>query len=362
LTRATLRFDAVVDNARGDEARNVIVHVAYPPDPQPQLIDGLRAVSPGLEVIVTPYVEEHGLRATRGRASAEEVRARAPALTDAQRDVFGRAEVLLALDLPVGLGTLAPALRWVQAIGAGTDHFRGAELAPDVVVTNAAGVAAAPIAEFVIGQLLAVWKRLDELADQQRRRVWEPAYGRQVSGLRLGVVGLGAIGTAVAERAGALGMGVLAVRRRPGAGDRPPAVDEVVGPDGLHDVLSRVDAVVVCAPASPDTHELFDAAAFAAMRPGAVFCNVARGSLVDEAALLDALRSGHLGAAVLDVTRQEPLPADSPLWDAPNLRLSPHSAASLDHYVESVFELFADNLGRYLRGEPLRNVVTGPGT
>ena len=94
------------------------------------------------------------------------------------------------------------------------------------------------------------------------------------------------------------------------------------------------------------------------MQPGAVFCNVARGSLVDEAALLDALRSGHVGAAVLDVTREEPLPADSPLWDAPNLRLSPHSSASLDHYVESVFDLFADNLGRYVRDEPLRNLVT----
>jgi phosphoglycerate dehydrogenase-like enzyme len=363
MAQATLRFETMVDNVRGDEAqRSMIVQVAYPPDPPPHLLDGLRAVSPDLEVVVAPYVEDHGVRAARSQGPAEELRTRAPALTDAQRDAFGRAEVLLALDLPVGLGTFAPALRWVQAIGAGTDHFRGAELGPDVVVTNAAGVAAVPIAEFVVGQLLSIWKRFDKLADQQRRHVWEPVYGRQVSGLKLGLVGLGAIGTAVAERARALGMQVLAVRRRPGADDRQPVVDEVVGPERFHDVLPRVDAVVVCAPATPDTQDLFDEAAFAAMRPGAVFCNVARGSLVDEAALLDALRSGHLEAAVLDVTREEPLPADSPLWDAPNLRLSPHSSASLDHYVESVFELFADNLGRYLRGEPLRNVVAQPGT
>jgi phosphoglycerate dehydrogenase-like enzyme len=339
----------------------MIVQVAYPPDPPPRLVDRLRAVSPDVEVVVAPYVEDHVVRAARSQGSAEELRARAPALTDTQREAFGRAEALLALDLPVGLGTVAPALRWVQAIGAGTDHFRGAQLGPDVLVTNAAGVAAVPIAEFVVGQLLAIWKRFDELAEHQRRHVWEPAYGRQVSGLTLGLVGLGAIGTAVAERARALGMHVLAVRRRPGADDRPPVVDEVVGPERLHDVLPRVDAVVVCAPATPETQDLFDAAAFAAMRPGAVFCNVARGSLVDEAALLEALRSGHLGAAVVDVTRQEPLPADSPLWDAPNLRLSPHSSASLDHYVESVFELFADNLGRYLRREPLRNMVAQPG-
>jgi phosphoglycerate dehydrogenase-like enzyme len=336
----------------------VIVQVAYPPDPPRRLVNGLRAVSPDLEVVVAPYVEQHGMRAARSQGSLEELQARAPGLTDEQRAAFGRAEVLLALDLPVGLGTLAPALRWVQAIGAGTDHFRGARLGPDVVVTNAAGVAAVPIAEFVIAQLLAIWKRFDQLADQQGRHVWKPAYGRQVSGLTLGLVGLGAIGTAVAERAAAFGMRILAVRRRPGADDRPQVVDEVVGPARLHDVLARVDAVVVCAPATLDTHNLFDAAAFAAMRPGAVFCNVARGSLVDEAAMLDALRSGHLGAAVLDVTREEPLQADNPLWDAPNLRLSPHSSASLDHYVESVFDLFADNLGRYLRREPLRNVVT----
>jgi phosphoglycerate dehydrogenase-like enzyme len=352
----------VVDNVRGNARRILIVQVAYPPDPPRYLLEALRAVSSYLDVVVAPYVEDHGVRAARNQGSLEELRARTPALTDEQRDAFGRAEVLLALDLPVGLGTLAPALRWVQAIGAGTDHFHGAELGPDVVVTNAAGVAAVSIAEFVIGQLLAVWKRVDELADQQRRHVWEPAYGRQVAGLTLGLVGLGAIGTAVAERARALGMRVLAVRRRPGADDRTAVVDEVVGPERLHDVLARVDAVVACAPATPETQDLFDAAAFAAMRPGAVFCNVARGSLVDEAALLDALRSGHVGAAVLDVTRQEPLPVDNPLWDAPNLRLSPHSAASLDHYVESVFDLFADNLGRYLRGEPLRNVVAQPST
>jgi phosphoglycerate dehydrogenase-like enzyme len=334
----------------------MIVQVAFPPDPPSHLVDRLPGVSNDLDLVVAPYVEEHGVRAGRGRRPLEELRAAGPRLTDAQRDAFGRAEVLLALDLPVGLGTFARALRWVQAIGAGTDHFRGAELGPDVVVTNAAGVAAVPIAEFVIGQLLAVWKRFDQLADQQRRHVWEPAYGRHVSGLALGLVGLGAIGSAVAGRAHALGMRVIAVRQRP-ALDRPPGVDEVVGPAQLHDVLGRVDAVVVCAPATSATEDLFDADAFAAMRPSTVFCNVARGSLVDEGALLEALRSGHPGAAVLDVTREEPLPADSPLWDAPGLRLSSHSSASLDHYVESVFDLFADNLGRYVRGQPLRNVV-----
>jgi phosphoglycerate dehydrogenase-like enzyme len=338
----------------------MIVQVSFPPNPPPHLVDSLRGVSKDLEVVVAPYVEEHGVRAARGRRSPEELRAAGPDLTAAQREAFAHAEVLLALDLPVGLGTFAPALRWVQAIGAGTDHFRGAELGPDVVVTNAAGVAAVPIAEFVIGQLLAIWKRFDQLTDQQRRHVWEPVYGRHVSGLALGLVGLGAIGTAVAERARVLGMQVIAVRRRPGL-DRPAVVDEVVGPEQLHDVLRRVDAVVACAPATPETEAIFDADAFAAMRPGAIFCNVARGSLVDEGALLDALRSGRLGAAVLDVTREEPLPADSPLWDAPNLHLSPHSSASLDHYVESVFDLFADNLGRYVRGEPLRNVVSQPG-
>src|SRR5205085_1969227 len=140
-------------------------------------------------------------------------------------------------------------------------------------------------------------------------------------------------------------------------GGSSPFADEVFGTDQLLEVLGRCDAVVLSAPSTPETNDLFDAEAFAAMRPGAVFCNVARGALVDEDALVEALRSGHLGAAIIDVTKQEPLPADSPMWTAPRLYLSPHSSTSLDRYLDSIFDLFTDNLRRYVHGEPLRNVV-----
>jgi phosphoglycerate dehydrogenase-like enzyme len=122
-------------------------------------------------------------------------------------------------------------------------------------------------------------------------------------------------------------------------------------------MLGRCDAVVVSAPATPETHHLLDRQAFAAMKPGAVLVNVARGSLVDEAAVLDALSSGQLAAAALDVFDQEPLPPESPLWDAPNLYLSAHSSVSVDRYIDDVFDLFEDNLRRYAAGESLRNVV-----
>jgi phosphoglycerate dehydrogenase-like enzyme len=131
----------------------------------------------------------------------------------------------------------------------------------------------------------------------------------------------------------------------------------VVGPEGLAGVLARSDAVVVCAPATSDTDDLIDREALATMREGAILCNVARGSLVDEDAVVDALRSGHLKAAILDVTREEPLPADSPLWTTPGVYLSPHSSASLERYADLLFDLFADNLARFLDGRPLRNVV-----
>jgi phosphoglycerate dehydrogenase-like enzyme len=151
-------------------------------------------------------------------------------------------------------------------------------------------------------------------------------------------------------------MRVLAVRRSP----QPDESATVYGPDGLAEVLAASDVLVVAAPASEETFQLIDGAALERMRPGAIFCNVARGSLVDEDALLVALQSGRLGAAILDVTAQEPLPESSPLWDAPNLLLSPHSSASIDGYVEAIYDLFCENLQRFVSGQPLRNRVDIP--
>jgi len=323
------------------------VVIAFPWNADDELLAPLRAQFPDVEFVAQPYLGQFGHHvpdATDG-------------LSDAERAVWARAGATLALDVPGDIATLAPGLRWVQAIGAGIDHLDGRGLPDACVVTNAAGVAAASIAEFAIGRLLAVWKRFGELDEAQRAHEWKAKFGRSVEGQTLGIIGLGAIGSAVAVRARAFEMHTIGTRRSYREGDDHPAVDELFGTGHLHQVLARCDAVVVSAPGTPETENLFDADAFAAMKPGAVFCNVGRGSLVDEAALIDALTQGHLGAAVLDVTRQEPLPPDDPLWDAPNIFISPHCSTAQDRYNDKLFALFADNLGRHLRGDELRNVV-----
>jgi phosphoglycerate dehydrogenase-like enzyme len=265
---------------------------------------------------------------------------------------------VLALDLPVGLASFATKLEWAHVGAAGIEHLAGAGLGrQDVVVTNVRGIAAVSMAEFVMGRLLAVWKRFDEIDASQRERRWVPAFGRTFAGSVVTIVGVGAIGSAIARLAKAFGATVLGVRR---SGGPSPEVDEMVGPDGLASVLARADAVVVAAPADDSTRHLIDAAAFAAMKPGAVFVNVGRGSLVDEAALVEAVKGGQLRAAILDVFEREPLPAESPLWTLPGVHLSPHCSVALDRYGEGVMDLFLENLRRHLRGEPLENVVTPP--
>ncbi len=246
----------------------------------------------------------------------------------------------------------------MQAIGAGIGQLEPAELrARGITLTNAAGVASAPIAEFVIGRLLEVWKDVRVLERQQREHLWRMHQGLLVKGRTIGIVGLGAIGRDVARRARAFEMTVLANRRSARAGDADPDADEIHGPDGLDEMLARSDAVVLCAPQTPETVDLFDAERLARLKPGAVLVNVARGSLIDESALVAALEAGQLGAAVLDVTREEPLPANSPLWEAPNLYLSPHCSTAREGYDQALMELFCDNLERYMAQEPLRNVV-----
>ena len=161
----------------------------------------------------------------------------------------------------------------------------------------------------------------------------------------------------MARRAKAFETTVLGNRRSARPGDTDPDVDELYGLDELDEMLARCDAVVLSAPHTPETIDLFDAERLARLKPGAVVVNVGRGSIIDEAALVAALESGHVGAAVLDVTREEPLPADSPLWDAPNMYLSPHCSTAREGYNEALMELFCDNLERFLADEPLRNVV-----
>jgi len=312
-----------------------------------------------LEVRRVRYSEPSELRRARGTgAVAPKVAALAPPLSAEDRAALRDAVALLALDLPDRIAELAPELRLVQAYGAGVEWLLVHDLERHgIQLTNARGIAAPSIAEFVMARLLQVWKDLPRIDAQQRDHLWRPRWATEVAGRTLGVVSLGAIGRATASRAKAFGMRVVATRRSAGPGAQDPDADELWPTDLLDEVLGRCDAVLVSAPATQETADLFDAARFAAMKPGAVFVNVSRGSLVDEPALVDALESGHLGAAVIDVTKEEPTPPDHPFWDAPNLLLSPHCSTSFDHYSERLLDLFAENVGRLGDGQPLVNVV-----
>jgi len=316
-----------------------------------------RALDTRINVVFQEYVEPQALRTLRGQPPYDEARSQAPMLTDAQRAAFAKAEIVLSLDIPFDTDRIAPNLKWVQACGAGVGQLQSAGLEKiGATLTTAAGVASAPIAEFVLARILAHWKLFPALDRLQQERNWTPTYGRNLAGSTLGIVGFGAIGAEVATRAKALGMRVLANRRTPGASH--PAVEQFYPPSALHALLAECDAVVLAAPESPDTHGMFNRDTFAAMKPGAYFCNVARGPLVDEAALIDALISGHLAAASIDVAMTEPLPKGDPLWTAPNLAISPHCAASVEKYFQNVWALFRDNMERYLKGEALVNIVS----
>jgi phosphoglycerate dehydrogenase-like enzyme len=337
----------------------LVVHASYPDLANLVDVSRLTAIDPRIEMVLTSYMESTELRtAKRLQPGSPDLAAMAPPLDDAYRDAMARAEVLLCLDAPLDLPALGPHLRWVQAMGSGVGQFAASGLdRGGITLTNAAGVGAPSIAEFVVGMLVAAWKDFPGLARLQRERAWKQHYGRLIMGSTVGIVGLGAIGAAVAQRIKPFGVDVLAIRRSFEPGMTAPNVDELFGPASLHEMLGRCDSVVLAAAGTPETENMIGKAEFAAMKAGSVFVNVARGTMVDEDALVDALRSGHLRAAAIDVARAEPLPSSSPLWDVENLMISPHSSPSQDRYVEIAFDLFLDNLRRYIAGEPLRNVI-----
>ena len=274
--------------------------------------------------------------------------------------------------------TRAPRLSWVHSATSGVERaLTPSALERGVVVTNARGVFSRPIAEYVVMMILAVSRRLPQLLELQRERTWQPLEGTELRDVTVGIVGLGSIGRAVGALATAFGCRVVAVRRRGDAGegtaaasgtsdvdadatDRPLGevmLDRVGGPETLPELLAESDFVVLAAPLTPETEEMINAETLALVKPGAWLINVARGRLIDERALIRALRDGQLGGAVLDTFRDEPLPPMSSFYDLPNVIVTPHTAWSSGRVLDRSVELFCDNLRRFAAGEPLLNVV-----
>lgn len=245
------------------------------------------------------------------------------------------------------------ALRLLQIGGSGYEHI-GDWDRTRLTVANCVGVLAPFLAESCIGAMLALNHGLIAYRDNQRRRLWRERPFRPLAGQRLLVVGAGAIGGELSARAAALGMEVVAIRR---SSEPVPGAREVRRPEALARSLGEADIVSNHLRLTDETRGIFGAAAFAAMRPGALFLNTARGGHVVEADLFAALASGHLGGAYLDVFEAEPLPPDSPLWAVPGLLISPHSSDGVSDWLERFTEVFARNLAAFRAGHPLVNVV-----
>jgi len=254
----------------------------------------------------------------------------------------------------MGVISRAPNLRWLQIAFAGTDHPVFRQLIDrGVTITNASGATAPAIAQTVMMYLLMLSRRMPELDIARAERRWAPERSRDLHGLRLGIVGYGAIGEQIAHHALPFGVDAIGVRRTP-TGDE---AIEVWSDDRLDELLAWADAVAVCTPLTDATRGLFDADRFARMRPGAWFVNVGRGAICDEPALIEALRSGHLGGAGLDVFETEPLPADNPLWTMPNVVMTPHCSGDTIRSDERAVEIMLANFARRAAGELLLNVV-----
>jgi phosphoglycerate dehydrogenase-like enzyme len=286
------------------------------------------------------------------------------AVTDA--DAFSAipfADVALASRLSPDIVQNAPRLQWVHSTAAAVGILPLKELATrNIAVTNSRGIQAAAMAEFVIGGLLVLARRFHLMLEAQRERRWiqndltRDVWPWSVSGRRMTILGLGTIGREVAHRAHAFGMRVTAIRRKADE-PRPAFVDSILPPEELDNALHGCDVLVVAAPSIAETDRLIDARRLALLNHDAIVINVARGKIIDEIALIDALQSGHLGGAVLDVFEHEPLNPQSALWTLPNVIISPHvSGVRPDHWAD-VIDLFSENLQRFERGEPLLNVV-----
>ncbi len=314
-----------------------------------ELLDRLRSVSPRL------LVRQHN----------------APSIDEVPPELWDQVEVLYTFSAIPDPARL-PGLRWVQLHSAGVNHVLDTPLwASDVTITTVSGIHAPTIAEYALMMMLAFAHRLPRMVYYQKRGEWPSQRWRkfvpqELRGATVGVLGYGSIGREIGRLAHAFGMRVLGTRRGAASesaryelpaltgGDEP---DRLYTPDQLTEMLPECDYVVLTVPYTSATHHLIDQRALRAMKPTSILINVARGSVVDEAALIHALREGWIAGAALDVFEQEPLTVDSPLWTMDNVIISPHVAGFTPHYDDRATALFAENLRRYLAGESLLNRV-----
>ena len=273
------------------------------------------------------------------------------------RQSIAEGEILYGLRFDREMVSLMPRLRWVQAMTAGVDHLLKIGLPEREIRLTCSRIHRVQIGEYVLMMLLALTKRLPELLRAQAEHRWAGLLLDEIYEKTLGVVGLGTIGTRVAEIGKFLGMRVVACRRRPPEVEHDDLIDRWYPSARLREMLAECDYVVLAVPSTAETARLIGTAELQAMKPTAYLINIARGSVIDEAALVGALRDRQIAGPALDVFTKEPLPADSPLWDLPNVILTPHVSGPTPRYTERAVGLFRENLRRYLAGEPLLNEV-----
>ena len=331
----------------------LVVMIACPLEPEH--VDRIRAVDPRIELLHDPdlvprprYVADHAGSPTK-RTPEQEARF---------VEMLGRAEVVF--DFPSGhyrdLPAVAPRLRWLQSTSAGIGQMvkRVGLDQTDITFTTASGVHARPLADFCLMAMLMFAKNYQWMDRDKKAKRWERYCGEELTGKTLAIVGIGRVGQEVARHGKRMDMRVTGMRRS----DAPvPDVDKLFDRAELHAMLREADFLVLAAPHTPETEGIIGEREIAVLKPSAVLINIGRGALVDEDALIRALEEKRLAGAALDVLREEPPPQDSPLWDMPNVIISPHSASTVTQENARITAIFCDNLRRYMDGQPLRNVL-----
>lgn len=343
------------------------LHVTLALPMEDDLPERLRALDDRLVVTHLTREQQHAFRSGRplwggygGGAQPAEIDAEAEATL---KTILEQTEVVLCNPVvPPDIVERAPALQWIQLSSAGIDRLAESPLASShVTLTTASGIHAATISEWVVGGMIALAKRFPDAMRAKAESAWRPYWPEILEGKTVGIVGAGHIGSRVGRIAKAMGMRVIGSRRSTHermtgeeAGD--PDLDELVPSSDLHYLLSASDFVVIATPLTPETRGLIGESELAAMKPSAAIVNIARGAVIDEPAMIAALKEGRIAGAALDVFSQEPLPPESELWTLDNVIMTPHISGGMPDYMARVIDVFADNLRRYLADEPLTNV------